>query len=134
MVISRLTDILTKFRENEMVTHDPVTQQGKLIEEPNPTEPAPPDCFSCRLIGGIGLTCMGLVLIYEPYRLKHAKVKPFATKVPKMMLPKTKSVVCYSLGITCIGLGILRYNGMQFPDIEKAIYQDMPQWLLGKEE
>ena len=139
MVISRITDIIIQIRENE--TMDRSKWQVEFKTEPPAKDSfwAPPesgkleDCLVCRLIGGSAASLAGLLCLYEARR-QPKKVKYVAVVTNRLLTQRSKMVMMYALGSTLLGLGGLRFAGIELPDFEKALYQDLPEWILGKEE
>ncbi|KAI1280285.1 hypothetical protein HDE_13896 [Halotydeus destructor] len=106
MVISRITQIASGNSDAGMA--------GKPLEAE--------DCLECRLVGGTGLSCLGLYVLYQTR--SHAKECQQQLK----QTSKGRLIMASLLGISLIGLGVVRFSGITLPFTEEKHPEIKSKW------
>lgn len=102
MVLTRLSEI-----------YNSTIGGGQSSRTPS-VDKEPTDCLECRLVGGAGLSAVGLYLWYltRTYRLDQVKLN--------QPISRSKVTAGWTLGLAFIGLGAFRFSGNTLPFVSSV--------------
>jgi hypothetical protein len=126
MVVSRITDIIIKSRENGMEDF----KRSDMTKDQKPLQ----DCWQCRLIGGAGLFALGLLSVYSYHAKPNSNRSKYLMPKVKMFGPKMLFFISYSFGLTCVGLGTMRLAGYSVPDFQKFLDEELHKYVIRKDD